>query len=532
MNLFFYQKSLWKERLTKSLFFLHKRYFSNKTKTVLLTFIIIAPFVTLWLLFHLPSKPPGMTDPHISYINMTNMYIYFLILLLVLFVNPSLDGKMTFIALAIVLITYPFLFIYSRYPGTLNPPTGCFPYLKAILVAKKNSWFYVLSHPWHTFESTHPHGGNVIQIEQLLRTKLPGFAITAKLLSYFVFGKWTYMVSVVGISIFSSFLLVKALIPQANERKWYIICMLSTTVFLIQPYGVEQISAIYLAISIFFMYKFKQNGNPYSLLASIVSAVFLFLDLTSSIFVFPFLIAYAFIENRYIRKMLLYSVICSITLLFLLSMYFNFTSNVSLFKYYFHRSTETFQYSAHQDWVWHFKSLFFLMCILYGAQFFLCLLPLVFHSLSKETILMLAVLVPAGIFTWIIVPSEAYRQLYLNGILLYFVFFRYISYLHTKNSAMLKLLSLKIIVGYSVLHAIMIHKFYLIPEVMLNPMAGDTAPSEGPWGDGWSLGLREFQKVTPMVFIVTFVMWLLIIIFKDRIRAILADGFKRGPRIC
>lgn len=142
--------------------------------------------------------------------------------------------------MAAILIAYPFLFIHSRYPGTFT--SGNFPYFKAILVAKQNSWFYILSHPWHTFESTHPHDGAVLPIEQLLRTKLLGFAITAKPLSYSVFDKFTYIMCVIGLNIFSAILLVKVLFPWTNERKWYVLFMLFTTTFLIQPYGVEQIS--------------------------------------------------------------------------------------------------------------------------------------------------------------------------------------------------------------------------------------------------------------------------------------------------
>lgn len=462
-----------------------------------------------------------MIDPHISYIDMTNMYIYFFILLLVLFINPSFNDKKTFIVLAIVLIVYPFLFILSRYENTFNPVTKNFPYLEAILAAKENSWFYVLSHPWHTFETTHPHNGAVLEIENIMISKLPGFAVTAKILSYFVFGKWTYVVCVVGLNIFASFLLVKALMPESNERRWYIIGMLCTTTFLIQPYGAEQICAAYLAISVFFLHKFKQSGNPYSLLASVVSGAFLFLDLSASIFIFPFLIVYAFLDNRHIGKMLIYSVIYSLVIVFLLSKYFDLTSDISSFKYYLHKAAIDVKSISQKDWMWRLKSSFLIICITYGSLFFMSILAVLFRPIFKTSMLILAGIIPTIYSACLHIPSEVYRQLHLNCVISFVVFFRYLSSLDAKYYDRVKRLCLKIVVGYSMLHAIMIHKFYLIPEVVLSPLADQDTPPL-PWG--WPLGLKESQKVAPIVFAATFGIWLLILISKDRIRS------EVGPR--
>ncbi len=167
---------------------------------------------------------------------------------------------------------------------------------------------------------------------------------------------------------------------------------------------------------------------------------------------------------------------------------------------------------------------------MYGQLLPLTIIPLILKPRFKQSILIFAAIIPVLIFNWGTVPSESYRQLHLNSVMSFVVFFCYLASLNSQRYRDVRRLCLRILVAYSVLHAIMIHKFYLIPEVQLNLMAVDTPPH--PDQGGWLLGLRGFQKVTPMVFVVTFVMWLLVLISKDRIRAILTDWFKRGPRIC
>lgn len=225
--------------------------------------------------------------------------------------------------------------------------------------------------------------------------------------------------------------------------------------------------------------------------------------------------------------MLIYGFLYLILFLLLLSIYFDVTSGISLLKYYLTKSQEVLQCSPKHDWIYRIKSSFLLMCIIYGSLFFMSILPLLFKPLSKTSLLLLAGIIPAVFLTWFQVPSEAYRQLHLNYAISLIIFFRYLSTLDVKYYDKIKKLCLKVLVSYSLLHAIIIHKFYLIPEVVLNPMAtGDTPPF--PWG--WSLGLMGFQKVTPMVFIVTFVIWLFILSSKDRIKFMLVNRFKKSPK--
>ncbi len=195
---------------------------------------------------------------------MAALYAYFVIFLAICFAvdfsAPCRKG-LSLLLLGGALASYPFLFIATHHGVVIDyPRTGSFPFYHAILEAKHIPWPRIFDDPWSVLTSTRfgSAGPLISDLSPLIRTKMPGFALMAKLLSYVVFDQRSYLFAVSSITVVSQLLIARALLKGSLRGiRWDLVALLPAAGFVIQPYGVEQLCMVYLGLCLYFLYRFN-----------------------------------------------------------------------------------------------------------------------------------------------------------------------------------------------------------------------------------------------------------------------------------
>ncbi|MBI3939875.1 MAG: hypothetical protein HY315_03490 [Acidobacteria bacterium] len=484
----------------------------------------------LYWLFSNTSNSPGSIDPKSAYANMTGLYVYFLAFLVVFFIvdfSASRRSRLHFRLLLIVLASYPFLFVYTHHAAVMaNPRTGAFPYYEAILYSRKIPWSQIFLDPWSVLASPQfgATGPTIFHLSAIVRTKMPGFALTAKLLSYVVFSQWTYLAAFAFLTVCSQLLIARALLSDdLKENKWYLVALLPATGFVIHPYGVEQLCIIYLALCLFFLHRFKKSGRTVHLLAGLLAGALLILNSAPAVTIMPFVAAFAMFDNPFKKKTILLGAL--LALLIVLAIHFYFTiatarQEMTLVDYYRWRGTAELALQVDRPQFWGIVPVLAVLCISWGPLLPVAAAHMIFRPFCKWTLFFLLSVLPVVAHEYFFGGGESYRHAYASHIVCLFVCVGFVNILGGVGDARSQGMRLKLLAGGSVLAGVLFHKLYAAPLVRLRPFGVDSPPHE-MWG-GWEYNLSRSQVVTPDLFLISFVIWALCLNLQRDVRGLFA----------
>lgn len=356
---------------------------------------------------------------------------------------------------------------------------------------------------------------------------MPGFAVTAKLLSYVVTTDLSFLAICGTVAALSGIILGRALLSEHTDL-WPILGVIPVNTFLIWPVGVEALCTLFFALCLWLVWRFQQTGKSWYVAATAVLGGFLVLDLSATVHVLPFIAVFALWGNRHWLKLLLVFAGCATLIVFLLNWWFHWSSGMSIFLYFHQVSINTeVSYRGRSDelnvW-WKLLSAVILSNIVLGPAFILGFIAMIRRPLAKWALLFLASAGPVFAYSYFTPLSEAYRQAHLNSVAATF------SVVGMIVEAGVFRRVWKILYAGTLLSAVTFGKLYAAPVVRLDPFVVRDLPPHPDHG-GWDYRIIQGQSVSSEAFVVAFLCFVMALFWRveghdagDSIKMVLDDS--------
>lgn len=395
-------------------------------------------------------------------------------------------------ALLLIVALYPlFLFYASVAPNIAQDLTGNNFSFSLTQAALEHDLISLLLNPWSLFP------GDVSELPNIYRSKLPGYAISAKLLSFVVKSPETYLLFLGLLNVLTAWMIVAVLAPKLNGLR-QIIAVAALTAnypYLIQPHGIEQISNFYFAVGLLLLKRACDQPRFFYALLSMAAFALMGMTAHSTLMVVPFIFVFGLYRLSLVQRrnaILSASRIMAsaITIFLLVIFYFDFSpfANApnSVFEWYF-RNISVIANSDH-DLTPMRKVIqaLYLTLLGCGPVLFLLIAKMIYRANLWNILFLGTLLLPYVYYNAMTGNSEAYRQLYTLAMLVTALM---VTCLIKEEKHGIK--STLLVVFMSLICANLIHKIYKIPEIKLVPLQGDVHPLGGAW-----VGLMENQLLS------------------------------------